>query len=58
MYPEVKLQRVDEQGRDNQTATVASELVDRDNVCRVFLAEACDDLGGEFCSIEYQKGVY
>ncbi|CAN1126659.1 Light-regulated protein 1, chloroplastic [Linum perenne] len=63
MYPEVKLQRVDEQGRDNQTATVASELVDREYLeysdsKTVFLAEACDDLGGEFCSIEYQKGVY
>lgn len=25
--------------------------------CRVFLEEACDDLGGEFCEAEYQKGV-
>ncbi|EXB62839.1 hypothetical protein L484_008689 [Morus notabilis] len=24
----------------------------------VFRGEACDDLGGEFCEYEYQKGVY
>lgn len=29
-----------------------------DNFCRVNLAEACDDLGGEFCEAEYQTGVY
>jgi hypothetical protein len=23
-----------------------------------FGAEACDDLGGEFCGAEYQRGVY
>jgi hypothetical protein len=23
-----------------------------------FCAEACDDLGGEFCGAEYQRGVY
>lgn len=25
---------------------------------RVFPAEACDDLGGEFCEPDYQKDVY
>lgn len=25
---------------------------------RVFPAEACDDLGGEFCKPDYQKDVY
>lgn len=29
-----------------------------DDCCRVFPGEACDDLGGEFCEPEYQRGVH
>lgn len=60
MYPEVKLKP-----DANSTAQpkTASDLVDREyveynNPKTVFPDEACDDLGGEFCEPEYQKGVY
>ncbi|CAL1398534.1 unnamed protein product [Linum trigynum] len=65
MYPEVKLQRGndDYEGRNDQRARVASDLVQREyleynDAKTVFTAEACDDLGGEFCSSEYQREVY
>uniref|UniRef100_A0A5B7C9Q8 Putative light-regulated protein n=1 Tax=Davidia involucrata TaxID=16924 RepID=A0A5B7C9Q8_DAVIN len=59
MYPEVKL---DQEPKSN-TPKTASEMVDReyleyDSPKTVFPAEACDDLGGEFCDPEYQEGVY
>ncbi|KAA8529999.1 hypothetical protein F0562_034397 [Nyssa sinensis] len=59
MYPEVKL---NQEGKSNIPKT-ASEKVDREYLeynspKTVFPAEACDDLGGEFCDPEYQKGVY
>ncbi|XP_057949790.1 light-regulated protein, chloroplastic [Malania oleifera] len=59
MYPEVKLKPE----ANTDTAKAASELIDRDyfeydGPKTVFPAEACDDLGGEFCQPEYQKGVY
>ncbi|CAH2045333.1 unnamed protein product [Thlaspi arvense] len=57
IYPEVKL--------DTKPVSrpVASEPVDREyleynNPKTVFCAEACDDLGGEFCEPDYQKDVY
>ncbi|CAF2143474.1 BnaA02g28200D [Brassica napus] len=42
---------------------VTSENVDREYLeyntpKTVFAAEACDDLGGEFCEPDYQKDVY
>ncbi|CAN4090881.1 unnamed protein product [Withania somnifera] len=59
MYPESKPKSA--AAATNKTA--ASESVDREYLTynepkTVFLAEACDDLGGEFCEAEYQTGVY
>ncbi|KAJ0969261.1 hypothetical protein J5N97_022138 [Dioscorea zingiberensis] len=59
MFPEVKL----ESQNRNTRARSSSEEVDRDYLeynepKTVFPAEACDDLGGEFCDPEYQRGVY
>ncbi|XP_024194605.1 light-regulated protein 1, chloroplastic [Rosa chinensis] len=59
MYPEVKL----EPQEKSTAAKTGKELQDRDYLeydspKTVFPAEACDDLGGEFCEPEYQKGVY
>ncbi|XP_050270653.1 light-regulated protein 1, chloroplastic-like [Quercus robur] len=59
IYPEVRLQP---EARNN-TARIASENADREylqytDAKTVFLAEACDDLGGIFCEREYQRGVY
>ncbi|CAH8383363.1 unnamed protein product [Eruca vesicaria subsp. sativa] len=58
IYPEVKLET------KQVSRPVASEPVDREyleynnNPKTVFPAEACDDLGGEFCEPDYQKDVY
>ncbi|CAB4264131.1 unnamed protein product [Prunus armeniaca] len=59
MYPEVKLKPEDR----NNTAKTTSEQLDRDYLeydspKTVFPGEACDDLGGEFCEPEYQRGVH
>uniref|UniRef100_A0A2N9I5Y2 Light-regulated protein n=1 Tax=Fagus sylvatica TaxID=28930 RepID=A0A2N9I5Y2_FAGSY len=59
MYPEVKIKP---EARNNKAKT-SSELIDREyfeykDPKTVFPGEACDDLGGEFCEPEYQKGVY
>ncbi|XP_030539583.2 light-regulated protein, chloroplastic [Rhodamnia argentea] len=59
MYPEVKLKPEPR----STNPTTSSELVDReyyeyDSPKTVFLGEACDDLGGEFCEAEFQKGVH
>ncbi|KAK8480910.1 hypothetical protein V6N13_080270 [Hibiscus sabdariffa] len=58
MFPEVKLQKEAESNKDK----AGSEQVDREYLeynspKTVFIGEACDDLGGEFCEPEYQKGV-
>ncbi|EEF49348.1 light-regulated protein, chloroplastic [Ricinus communis] len=59
IFPEVKL----EARNDAAAARIASEPIEREyleynDAKTVFCAEACDDLGGEFCSREYQRGVY
>ncbi|EOX99635.1 hypothetical protein QUC31_014559 [Theobroma cacao] len=59
MYPEVKLEQPEAQGTK---AMADSEQIDREYLeynspKTVFLGEACDDLGGEFCEPEYQRGV-
>ncbi|XP_022752227.1 light-regulated protein-like [Durio zibethinus] len=59
IYPEVKLQS---EARNDFPRT-ATELIDREyleynDAKTVFCAEACDDLGGEFCGREYQREVY
>ncbi|XP_068326282.1 light-regulated protein, chloroplastic-like [Pyrus communis] len=59
MYPEVKLKP--EEGRSNTARTVSEQLdrdyLEYDSPKTVFPGEACDDLGGEFCEPEYQRGV-
>ncbi|KAF8408505.1 hypothetical protein HHK36_007661 [Tetracentron sinense] len=57
IYPEAKLKP------EARSAIKAAESVDReyfeyDEPKTVFPGEACDDLGGEFCEPDYQKGVY
>ncbi|XP_024021173.1 light-regulated protein 1, chloroplastic [Morus notabilis] len=59
MFPEAKLQQQAKSSRP----TVFGEHFDREYLeytdpKTVFRGEACDDLGGEFCEYEYQKGVY
>ncbi|ONK56119.1 uncharacterized protein A4U43_C10F4320 [Asparagus officinalis] len=59
MFPEAK----PETPITNTKANVSSEEVERDYMeysepKTVFPGEACDDLGGEFCEPEYQKGVF
>ena len=59
IYPEVKIKP---EAKSN-TARTSSEAVEREyfeynEPKTVFPAEACDDLGGEFCEPDYQKGVY
>ncbi|KAF7113909.1 hypothetical protein RHSIM_RhsimUnG0101500 [Rhododendron simsii] len=59
MYPEVKL----DPETSNATNKTSTEMVDRDYLeydipKTVFPGEACDDLGGEFCEPDYQRGVY
>ncbi|XVF13834.1 hypothetical protein REPUB_Repub09cG0002500 [Reevesia pubescens] len=59
IYPEVKLE-AEAKARNYSPTT---ELIDREYLQyndkkTVFCAEGCDDLGGEFCSREYQRGVY
>ncbi|XP_039008286.1 light-regulated protein 1, chloroplastic-like [Hibiscus syriacus] len=59
IYPEVRLQQ---EARTNSprttTESVCREYIEYNDAKTVFCAEACDDLGGEFCSREYQRGVY
>lgn len=57
MYPEVKLKPEAKKG-GSVTEPVDREYLQYDSPKTVFPAEACDDLGGEFCDPEYQKGVY
>ncbi|EEF50113.1 light-regulated protein, chloroplastic [Ricinus communis] len=57
MYPEVKLKP---EAESTTAASTATEHIDReylqyDSPKTVFLEEACDDLGGEFCDPEYQR---
>ncbi|XP_059316251.1 light-regulated protein, chloroplastic [Lycium ferocissimum] len=59
MYPESKLKSSPTSTR----RTTTLESVDREYLAynepkTVFLGEACDDLGREFCEAEYQTGVY
>ncbi|XVF57699.1 hypothetical protein PTKIN_Ptkin07bG0002900 [Pterospermum kingtungense] len=59
IYPEVKLQpEARNESPGNATELVDREYLEYNDPKTVFCAEACDDLGGEFCSREYQKGVY
>ena len=58
MYPEVKLKS--EGNSINKSSSTESEPFDREYLeynspKTVFLEEACDDLGGEFCEPEFLK---
>nr|GME09168.1 light-regulated protein-like [Ipomoea batatas] len=59
MYPEVKLNSAP---RNNMPRTalerVEREYLEYNDPKTVFLGEACDDLGGEFCEPEYLRGVH
>nr|GEY29638.1 light-regulated protein-like [Tanacetum cinerariifolium] len=57
MFPETKPQpkAKDAPPATSQT-TVDREYLEYDSPKTVFIAEACDDLGGEFCEPGYQTG--
>ncbi|KAL8230123.1 hypothetical protein R6Q57_015023 [Mikania cordata] len=61
MFPETKLKQ--EPNPDpkvtsgSPTDTIDREYLQYDNPKTVFIAEACDDLGGEFCEPAYQSGA-
>ncbi|ERN06212.1 light-regulated protein [Amborella trichopoda] len=59
MYPEVKPKA---QSTTSKVKTVTEEVereyLEYNEPKTVFPNEACDDLGGEFCEAEYQKGVF
>ncbi|XVF66720.1 hypothetical protein PTKIN_Ptkin10aG0060200 [Pterospermum kingtungense] len=59
MYPEVKL-KPQAQSTEPKTASeqIEREYLDYNSPKTVFLEEACDDLGGEFCEPEYQAGTH
>ncbi|XP_031475936.1 light-regulated protein, chloroplastic-like [Nymphaea colorata] len=58
MYPEVKPREemASSRGRQNAMEEVDREYLEYNEPTTVFPDEACDDLGGEFCEAEYQKG--
>ncbi|XP_022762539.1 light-regulated protein-like [Durio zibethinus] len=60
MYPEVKLKPEAEISSKDKTASeqIDREYLEYNSSKTVFLEEACDDLGGEFCEPKYQTGVY
>ncbi|KAI7727278.1 hypothetical protein M8C21_026939 [Ambrosia artemisiifolia] len=60
MFPETKLKQEPTNTSDDKATS--SQAVDREYLKyedpkTVFIAEACDDLGGEFCEPAYQSGV-
>ncbi|KAK8359972.1 hypothetical protein V6Z12_A04G131400 [Gossypium hirsutum] len=59
MFPEVKLKPDQTQSNKGKTGSeqVDREYLEYNSPKTVFIGEACDDLGGEFCEPEYQKGV-
>ncbi|ESQ32814.1 hypothetical protein EUTSA_v10005093mg [Eutrema salsugineum] len=58
IYPEVKLDTKPVSRPVATTEPVDREYLEYNNPKTVFCAEACDDLGGEFCEPDYQKDVY
>ncbi|CAK7336054.1 unnamed protein product [Dovyalis caffra] len=53
MYPEVKL-KPDATSTPSTSEQIDREYLEYDSPKTVFLEEACDDLGGEFCDPGYQ----
>ncbi|XP_030461720.1 light-regulated protein, chloroplastic-like [Syzygium oleosum] len=59
IYPEVKLNPEAQINTEMQAAEAFErEYLEYSGPKTVFPAEACDDLGGEFCERPYQRGVY
>ncbi|KAF9618933.1 hypothetical protein IFM89_002928 [Coptis chinensis] len=59
IYPETTLKPEDTSIKGKTTQeSVDREYLEYEDQKTVFPGEACDDLGGEFCQPEYQKGVY
>ncbi|KAM0947127.1 putative light regulated Lir1 [Dioscorea sansibarensis] len=59
MFPEVKLTSSQPSNAKAEVASkeIAQDYLEYNEPRTVFLDEACDDLGGEFCDPEYQRGV-
>ncbi|KAI3965133.1 hypothetical protein MKW92_005858 [Papaver armeniacum] len=59
MYPEAKPKPENKSIAPKTTKeSIDREYLEYNEPKTVFPAEACDDLGGEFCQPDYQKGVY
>ncbi|KAI4366960.1 hypothetical protein MLD38_022758 [Melastoma candidum] len=61
MYPEANLpalQPIININTEQVTEDIDREYLEYNGPKTVFPAEACDDLGGEFCEHPYQRGVY
>ncbi|KAI3989417.1 hypothetical protein MKX01_032519 [Papaver californicum] len=59
MYPEAKPKPENKSTAPKTTKeSIDREYLEYNEPKTVFPAEACDDLGGEFCQPDYQKGVY
>ncbi|KAJ6712940.1 LIGHT-REGULATED PROTEIN-LIKE [Salix purpurea] len=54
MYPEVKLKPDARSTTPSTSEQIDREYVEYNSAKTVFLDEACDDLGGEFCDPGYQ----
>ncbi|KAJ9563933.1 hypothetical protein OSB04_009093 [Centaurea solstitialis] len=54
MFPETKLIKQQPPSKDSNTkeAVVDREYLEYNSPKTVFIAEACDDLGGEFCDAD------
>ncbi|XP_039019484.1 light-regulated protein, chloroplastic-like [Hibiscus syriacus] len=58
MFPEVKLKKEAQSNKEKSgPEQIEREYLEYNSPKTVFIGEACDDLGGEFCEPEYQKGV-
>ncbi|CAI9278139.1 unnamed protein product [Lactuca saligna] len=58
MFPETKIKQQPDPKLDPPTSEqVDREYLEYNSPNTVFIAEACDDLGGEFCDPAYQSGV-
>ncbi|KAJ4888303.1 CCR-like [Raphanus sativus] len=58
IYPEVKLETKPISPPVTSSENVDREYLEYNTPKTVFVAEACVDLGGEFCEPGYQKDVY
>ncbi|KAF5757604.1 putative light regulated Lir1 [Helianthus annuus] len=54
MFPETKPKEANTASSKHKVTTTDREYLQYDSPKTVFIAEACDDLGGEFCEPAYQ----